>query len=246
MIIDIHAHLWAQSHKRDKLRILKACDVFSINKVYISTLSTYYPSLDEVTELNNLTLGYMKEHPNKIGGFVHVDPRHKNKIDVLTKAIEYDGMEGVKLWVSVLCDDIRVNTVAEKCIEYKIPILLHAFHKATGQLEHESTALNVRELALRYPELKIIMAHMGGNVYHGLRCISDLNNVYADFSGTLVGQGDMEYALKCIGEDRLLFGTDMPMGGRQCIAQVEDACLTKIQKEKIYFRNAMKVLGEGR
>lgn len=143
MIIDIHAHLWADSYKDDKKRILKACETFSMDRVYISSLSSYYPDEAEISKLNNLTLEFMNENPSLIGGFIHVDPRHSNKIDVLCKGIE-NGMEGVKLWVSVYCDDSRVDEVAKTCIEYNIPMLIHAFHKATGQLETETTAVNMQ------------------------------------------------------------------------------------------------------
>lgn len=242
MIIDAHAHLWANHYKDDKRTILKACETFGLSRVYISSLASHYPDYDEINYLNSLTLDFMKERPELISGYVYVDPTHNNKLDVLEKGLDA-GMEGVKLWVAAKCDDYRIDDIAEKCIKYNVPILVHAFQKATGQLDNESTAENVRHLALRYPELKIIMAHMGGNVYFGIRCISDLDNVYTDFSGTMIGTGDIDYAFEAIGEDRLLFGTDMPSGGRQCIAQVEEARLTKDQKDKIYYKNALRVFG---
>lgn len=243
MIIDIHAHLWAVSYKNDRDRILKACEMFSIERIYVSSLSSYYPDKKEIEKLNRLTADFVSDHPRQVGGFVHLDPRHDNKIDVMKRGVEEQGMEGVKLWVSVLCDDPRVNEIAEKCIGYDIPMLVHSFHKSVGQLAFESTGEHVRGLALRYPELKIIMAHMGGNPYHGLRCVSDLENVYPDISGTMSGKGEIEYALECVGADRLLFGTDMPMGGRQCIARIEELEADEGVKRKILHDNAVKILG---
>ncbi len=242
MIIDVHAHLWAGHYEDDKKTILKACELFGIERIYISSLLSYYPDHDEIEYCNNLTLGFMNEQPKLVRGYVYVDPTHKNRVEVLEKGLD-NGMSGVKLWVAAKCDDYRVDDIAEKCIERNAPVLLHAFHKAIGQLEYESTAENVRCIALRYPELKIIMAHFGGNVYHGIRCIEDLNNVFTDFSGTMIGTGDINYTLDSIGEDRILFGTDMATGGRQCIAQVEEAKLTQKQKDKIYYKNALEIFG---
>ena len=51
-------------------------------------------------------------------------------------------------------------------LHYDIPVLVHAMHKANGQCTHENTAQQVAVLARRHPELRILMAHMGGNVYH--------------------------------------------------------------------------------
>ena len=242
MIIDVHAHLWADHYEDDKKTILESCKLFNIEKIYISTLASYYPDHDEIELCNRLTLEFMGEHPGLVHGYVYVDPTHKNRIEVLEKGLG-NGMSGAKLWVAAKCDDYRVDDIAEKCIEHNAPMLLHAFHKAIGHLEYESTAVNVRCLALRYPELKIIMAHLGGNLYHGIRCIADLDNVYTDFSGTMIGTGDINYTTDAIGEDRILFGTDMATGGRQCIAQVEEAVLTQEQKEKIYYKNALAVFG---
>jgi len=240
MIIDVHAHLWADNYKKDKVTILKACELLGINRIYISSIASYYPDYDEINLVNKLTLDFMNEQPGLISGYVYINPANENHMEVLEKGLS-NGMEGVKLWVATKCDDSRVDGIAKKCIEKNVPVLAHAFHKAFGQLEHESTAQNIRCLALRFPELKIIMAHLGGNLYHGLRCIADLKNVYSDFSGTMIGTGDINYAIDIIGEDRILFGTDMPGGGRQCVAQVEEAVLTQEQKDKIYWKNAQKI-----
>lgn len=242
MIIDVHAHLWADRYKEDKKTILKACELYSIDNIYISTISSYNPDTDEIEYCNNLTYDFMKEHPKLVSGYIYVNPSNSNRLDVLKRGLDR-GMEAVKLWVATKCDDNRVNDIAEYCIDKNIPILAHAFHKATGQLESESTAVNVRSLALRYPKLKIIMAHFGGNIYYGLRCVTDLENVYNDFSGTMIGTGDINYAIDTVGEDRILFGTDLPGGGRQCFAQVEEASLTQLQKDKIYYKNAQKIFG---
>ena len=242
MIIDIHAHLWGGAHDENKRQILKSAELFGFNRVYISSILSYNPDEEEIKYLNELTYNFMNEEPAVIGGFVYLNPRHGNSSEIMKRYIE-SGMSGVKLWVSVLCDDPRVNGIAELCIKMNIPMLVHSFHKASGQLENETTSENVRNLAVRYPELRIIMAHMGGNPYHGLRCIADLDNVYPDISGTPIGKGEIDYAVGQIGADRLLFGTDMPYGGRQCIAQVEDSGLSDEEKEKVYYRNALKVLG---
>jgi predicted TIM-barrel fold metal-dependent hydrolase len=242
MIIDIHAHLWGGAYEENKRQIIKSAKLFGFNRVFISSLLSYSPDEQEISFLNELTYNFMKEEPELIGGFVYLNPNHSDSLDVMKKYIE-SGMSGVKLWVSVLCDDYSVEKIAGQCIDMDKPMLVHSFHKATGQLDNESTSENVRNLALRFPELRIIMAHMGGNPYHGLRCIADLPNVYPDISGTPIGKGEVDYALAQVGADRLLFGTDMPYGGRQCIAQIEDSGLSDTDKEKVYYRNALKVLG---
>lgn len=242
MIIDMHAHLWDEHDKENRETITKVLDTFSIDKVFVSTLQVYYPTKEDVTRYNNKTYDFMKSDC-RIGGFIYTDPVHDNSIEVIKKGLD-EGFSAIKLWVSCLVDDQRVNAIAEFCIKENLPILTHAFKKAIGQLPYETSAIHVRNLALRYPELIIIMAHLGGNSYDGIRCISDLKNVYTDFSGTIFRGDDIDYAVEHLGAERILFGTDLPTGCLQCIGQVKGANLTKEQKEMIYYKNTQRILGE--
>ena len=64
--------------------------------------------------INGATAQFMKEQPRHIGGYVYVSPEHKNALDVVRRAIEDDGMEGIKLWVSTYCDDCLLYT--SRCV----------------------------------------------------------------------------------------------------------------------------------
>ncbi|MFO7636399.1 MAG: amidohydrolase family protein [Clostridia bacterium] len=242
MIIDIHAHTWFATYLEDRRSVLSACSRHGFDRVYISTLGVYNPSPKDIAAYNAITHGFMEENPGLIRGFVTVDPVHPDCLEVFKQGIFRQGMEGVKIWVSCLCDDPRVNPLAEACIREGLPLLIHAFKKATGQLPFETTGVHVRSLALRYPELKIIMAHMGGDLYHGLRCIDDLPNVWTDISGTLCGNDDMQYAMGMVGEGRILFGTDMPASPHAALARVEGSGLGDAARERIYYRNALEIL----
>ncbi len=242
MIIDIHAHIWKGRYEQDKREIIKACELYNLSKVYISALGGLYPDVVEIDELNNEAHKFMREQPSYIGGFCYVNPTHDNSINVLKKGIEDYEMSGMKLWVSTFCDDPRVFTLVEMCIEYKVPILVHAFHKATRQLEFESTGPNLANLAKRYPESKIIMAHLAGNCYHGIKPIRDCQNVCVDISGSLFRRDDVDYTVKQIGAERVLFGTDMPGSHLINRGQIEEADLTSEQRELIYYKNAIKIL----
>ncbi|NSW91743.1 MAG: amidohydrolase [Firmicutes bacterium] len=243
MIIDIHAHIWADRYETDKKEIIKACEMYNISKVYISGLRSYYPDKDEISELNYEAYRFMKEYPEHIGGFCYVNPVHDNSINVLKKGIEEYGMSGMKLWVATYCDDPLVFPLVEKCIEYNVPILVHAFKKTINQLEFETTGPNTANLARKYPEARIIMAHLGGNSYHGIKAIRDLKNVWVDISGSIFRRDDVDYTVEQIGVERILFGTDMPGSYLVNLGQIEEANLTPEEKELIYYKNAIKVLG---
>ena len=241
MIIDIHAHIWKGAYRQNREDLLKAAVLYDITKIYISGLGGLYPDEKEIDELNLEVNKFMAERPDKIEGYCYVNPHNANSLDVLKNSIEEYGMSGMKLWVASFCDDPSVFPLVEKCIDYRIPILIHAFHKANNQLEFESLGTNVARLAERYPEARIIMAHLGGNCYNGIKPVRDYENVYVDISGSLFRRDELDYTVKQIGSERILFGTDMIGSFLVNLGQVEEAYLTHEQKAMILYGNALRI-----
>ena len=241
MIVDIHGHLWLHKPEEDKKIILRICKVYNVKKLFLSTIQNEYPDEDEIMRCNDTTYRFMNEHPELIKGMAYINPANRNCTAELKRCIEEFGMSGVKLWVATLCDDERVNPIAEAAIKYGIPILIHCFKKTVGQLEHESTGRNVENLGKRYPELNIIMAHLGSNVYDTIKCIKEYDNIYADFSGSVMRRDDLDYTIKHIGVRRVLFGSDLPGCFEDCVGQVEGAAVTGEERKMIYYRNACKL-----
>ena len=244
MIIDIHAHcrIGDNDYNYGEQIILKAVEKYNINKVYISNLMGRYPNEDEVREGNNAGAKFIKAHPDCIGGFVYVSHEHSNAVDVVKRGIEEQGYEGVKIWISEKCDSNHMDKVAEKTIEYGVPMLIHCFHKSRNQLEKESVGKNIANLAKRFPELKIIMAHMGGNPYNGIPMIKDIKNVWVDISCSFFHSDYLDYTVENIGADRVLFGTDMRGPFLNNVGKVLHANITDEERELIFYKNALKIL----
>ena len=239
-LIDMHAHIFcANDIEHEKRIILRNIEAYGIDRVCVSALDGFFPSTDDVEMMNRAAYLFTKEHPESISAYVYVSPEHENALSVLKKGIEDYAAIGAKVWVSERCDSPKMDTLSEALIAYGKPLLIHSFKKSTGQVACESTAENVRALALRYPELKIIMAHVDGNCYEGVECIRDLKNVYVDISGSTARRGEVEYAVEHLGEDRVLFGSDatgcsfaVPYG------KVLDARVSCEAREKILWKNA--------
>ncbi|MFK7695759.1 amidohydrolase family protein [Paenibacillus sp. HJGM_3] len=241
MIIDAHTHVWGERYEASTRDLLKACEQYHIDKLYVSGLQTHYSDSSEIARLNGDVHRFMREQPGLVEGYCYVNPANDDAQDVLKRGIEEYGMSGMKLWVATFCDDPRVFPLVEMCIGYKVPILIHAFHKAVGQLEHESTGVHVARLAARYPEAKLLMAHFGGNGYHGIKAIRDCPNVWADFSGTYFRRDELDYAIGQIGAGRIVFGSDMNITYLVNVGQLEEAELTPEEKDLIYYKNALKL-----
>ncbi|MDF2667743.1 MAG: hypothetical protein K0R67_49 [Paenibacillus sp.] len=241
MIIDAHAHVWGNQYEESTRTLLKACEQYGISKLYVSGLLSHDPDPAEIAMLNADVSRFMKEQPDLVEGYCYVNPNHVDALDVLKQGIEQYSMSGMKLWVATLCDDPKVYPLVEQCIDYNVPILIHSFHKAIGQLEHESTGVHVARLAKRYPKAKILMAHFGGNAYHGIKAIRDCPNVWSDFSGTYFRRDELDYAVRHIGVGRIIFGSDIIITYLVNVGQLEEAELTLEEKQMIYSQNAMKL-----
>ena len=240
-IVDVHGHLWLGSAEKNKETILKICTAYNVKKLFISTLQGYYPDESEIRNCNDATYGFMQERPGLIKGLAYINPANHNCMDELKRCISELGMSGIKLWVATRCDDERVNPVAEAAIRYDIPVEIHSFKKTVGQLEHESTGIHVENLGKRYPELKIIMAHIGSNVYDAVKCVKEYNNIFIDFSGSIMRRDDLDYTIKHVGVSRILFGSDMPGSFENCVGQVEGAAITGEERRMIFYGNACKL-----
>ena len=246
MVTDVHAHVMTHNIDGGKRNLLNVAERFGVDRYYISTIDGA-ESPDEATIDfdNKVTLDFMKEQPDLIKGYVYINPRNANALDVLKKGIEEDGMSGVKLWIATYADDPLVYPIMEKMIEYNKPVLFHTFVKAVGQLRYETTSYHIGNLAERYPESKIIMAHLGGEPYHAIRNVVKYKNVWIDHSGTLVGSNDLQHTIDLVGVDRVLFGSDMPITYAGAYGQVLEAKLTDEERQKIFWKNTAELFGEG-
>jgi predicted TIM-barrel fold metal-dependent hydrolase len=120
--------------------------------------------------------------------------------------------------------DERYQIVYDMCTEYGLPVMIHTgdvfYSRAKVKYSHP---LNIDDIAVDNPELKIVMCHIGNPWITDCQEILYKNkNVYADISGLVVGNftlsGQIHYASK-IKEilnyvddpHHLLYGSDWPI-----------------------------------
>ncbi len=97
------------------------------------------------------------------------------------------------------------------------------------------------------PELRIVAAHFGGYCMweRAKQCLVG-RNVWLDTSSSIAFLGSEAAAeiVKAHGVDRVLWGSDYPAVQPQtAIAQLQSLGLSAEDQEKIFFRNAEKLLG---
>jgi len=117
--------------------------------------------------------------------------------------------------------------------------------------EERSNPLHFVEYADAFPEVRIILAHIGcgwdGDVTRQVRAVlaSKHGNIYADTSSAKsVTPGLIEWAVREAGPEKVMFGTDTPCyHAAMQRARIDGAEMEDEQKLDVLFRTALSVFG---
>ena len=179
------------------------------------TSPVYFPSPADLTHGNDALLALQREHPNRIRGYVCVNPNYRDHARAEIARCLDAGMIGIKLAASRRASDPLLDPIGKLARERRVPVLHHIWqHRRRDWPGQEaSDAGDLGALALRHPEVQFILAHIGGggDWQHSLAAVRDIPNLHVDLSGSGVDGGMLEACLEAVGVERLLWGTDLTM-----------------------------------
>jgi len=168
---------------------------------------------------NDYVASYVARDPARLIGFGSVDPSSPSALDELERMKGDLGLVGCKLgpiYQNVDPLGPEFLRVCEALERLELPLLIHqgtTFSRAGSLLQ--ARPILIDEIALRYPELRIVIAHLGHPWFdEAIAVIRRHPHVYADVSA-LVGRRWLLYqalvsAVEYRTEHKLLFGTDFP------------------------------------
>jgi len=249
VVIDCHAHLChhSQADYREKdLLLIEAADKLGIDKLCCSILTPRRPATPEgFRECNGWLAEAIEQFPGRVLGYCYVNPGHTSEaLDEIRRSIEERGFMGVKLYNEHVCTEPVVFPVVELAIELRVPILHHAgrIHHPFPEQPNISDGGDLAELGRRYPEARIICAHVGGggDWEWTIKALRHAPNIYLDTSGSVVDDDMIGLAASTLGTDRLLFGCDMSMTAG--IGKIRAADLEEADKQKILGGNMTRLL----
>jgi predicted TIM-barrel fold metal-dependent hydrolase len=213
--------------------------------------------------INDAVATFVAAHPERLIGFMALHPHDPTCLDEFERCRSDLGMRGIKLGANYQNFDpleARALAIYERAQRYNMPIL---FHQGTSPVREAPIRLSypllMDEIAIRYPDLKIIMAHVG-HPWQVDTCvvIRKHPNVYADISANFYRPfsfwEQMVKATEWNVLDKLLFGTDFPVTTvqetidhmRNVNAIVEGTRLPRVSEEAIdaiIHRDALTLLG---
>ena len=244
-VVDAHVHNW--SLFADTAYLIGCLDRFGLDAmVMLSDLNGgYLPTTEQVAESNAATARLRDTVGERVIPFCYVNAMHTEQ--ALAQIVRWSraGFCGLKLWVSQRGTDCRTHAVVEAAIEVGWPVFYHSYYRTHGDPPGaEAPPLDIAELACRYPEVQLIMAHMGAQFEHGLRAVADCPNVSVDYAGSINEKGAYETGLALLGPERVVFGTDLPGADYYVNAgRVLELDATDAVKQQIFAGNILRILG---
>jgi len=248
-IWDLHCHLSGVPGTTPEARLeklLEYADRMGIARlcVFMGMDWSYDPSPENMRHENDEVLRALRRFPDRAFGFVYLNPKHTQaSLDELNRCVRDGPMVGVKLWVAQHCNAPEINPLIERASALKALVFQHTWLKITGNLPGESTPMELAELASRHTQAMLVCGHSGGDWEQGLRAIRPHKNVYADLGGGDPTAGFTEMAVRELGAERVLYGSDV--GGRSFasqLAKVMGADIPKSARRLILGENLKRLL----
>lgn len=258
MIVDCHTHLGLHNNKdfeaNDLLDSMKKARIDS-SLVIANRTRGEAVSTDDIVQITE------KNPQLKAIGNIEFDTLNEDQIEKLKRYLESRKIFGVKFYLGYeefYPDDPKFFNLYSFCEKNGFPVVYH-----TGVLEvgykgllKYSHPLTIDAVAANFPNLKIVIAHMGNPWILDCAAVMLKNaNVYMDLSGFFdeykpIATDQIDYFIKRLWEFRqfvgefgkCLFGTDWPLyDQKEYLDAVLKLPLNNEESELIFWKNAQKI-----
>jgi hypothetical protein len=255
-IIDSHTHptLYGKNSTRTEVgRIVSYGQSFGVEKMVVLGDVLLYgrlPNREQVQAINDKTLELTSWFPDYFVGFCFLNPTlgEQHVLAETNRCIRDRGMKGIKLEIcNNASDDRWMRPIMNQALALGVPVLQHSADQTNiSQRAYHSNPEDTALLGKRYPEARIIMAHLTACGMRGVRAVADIPNIYVDTSAYQPEYGLVEYALQKLGANRLLFGSDLTIRDLPVqIGRILGANLDEEAQDLIFYQNIQTLLNLG-
>jgi predicted TIM-barrel fold metal-dependent hydrolase len=251
-IIDVHTHpILRHDHRgmvgADQLiRRAKAHGIVHVVALGDVLAFGRSPTARQIRIINDETSALMAAHRGFVTGFCHLNPTVGER--AVREEIERcaaRGFRGLKLEIANNAQDVCMRPLMEEAEQRGLVVLQHAWSMTKiRERSFHTDPEDVATLAQRFPNVRIIMAHLTGCGVRGVLAVKGCVNVWVDTSGAAPESGIVEYAVEQLGAERVLYGSDVPIRDFGCaIARIAGSGLSARAQRRILYDNARSLLG---
>ncbi len=248
MIIDGHIHIGKTEKTKRSYTLETYYNLMKRNNV---DKSMVMPNLSSIIDTSILNKQLMDEYlssdlKENFYPLIVMDPKDRKtlrQIDTYS-----DIIHGLKYHPSISetpLDDPALYDFLDCAFKLKLPVLIHCGRHWRSNIKY------IVRVAKKLESINFIAAHLGGNATDiiekaiDILAIEKLDNVYLDTSaGKLPWL--IEEAIKNIGLDKIIFGSDEPYADLTVSKYCIDLChITDSDKEELFHKNFERVYING-
>lgn len=260
MIIDFHTHCFPDELARKTIPHLSKISGFlnvtdgtlggilenmQKNNVDVSVVLNIATNPHQEEKVNDFAISLDKNKNIVSFGSVHPEGNWEYTLDKLKD----NGIKGIKLhpdYQGFFIDEARMNPVYEGILKRDFVLIFHTgVDDGIGEPTH-ATPERIKNVLGMFRSQKVVLAHMGG-----FRMQSEAfekivgEDIYLDTScsAEFIEKDYFEKMVISHGVDKILYATDLPWTNPQKeIGLIESLDISKEEKEKIFYKNAYKLL----
>lgn len=242
MIIDAHSHLGHDYVYEEDLTLDLLLTNMEKNKVDVSIVQPGTAlDLEEVVRQHNEIAALAKKMPGRIYGMANPNPHLRADAyrKELERCVDTLGFVGVKLHPQAHAVNPSLSAgkkVFETALDLEIPVMVH-----TGDGIPWTLPSVLIPIAMKYPELRIVMAHCGTAMFVSEAIIAAnlCPNIYLEPSW--LPSDATRNLCKTLGADRVMFGSDAGENIATELAKFGSINLAKEELEWCLCKTAAKV-----
>ncbi|MEM2136933.1 MAG: amidohydrolase family protein [Candidatus Methanomethylicia archaeon] len=229
MIIDSHMHMGSVSgasiNSISGEYLVSIMDMFNIDYGFVTSLSS---SLKH----NKIVMGEVLRFPNRFIGFYWVNPMRNSILEEVSKVVG-KGFMGIKLRPETDGYSLFNISMLQPVLDFAMKMELIVYVHCSGFGVSHANAFNT--ICDLYPDLKVIIGHMAQGSLEAIKAAVKHDNILLETS-TYHYEKFLLYAIKTLGSNRILFGSDFPYSN----VSLE---ISKIIQLNIPMEDKYKILG---
>lgn len=247
VIVDGHTHFGREGKGLPPNSVEDLLTIMDRNGIDAVVTCAPYSSIGEdrtYDEANEFIAESMRAVPGRIVGFVRINPHlQENALKSIEEGVRKHGFMGIKYHPRNEAFPINSEELsfplAELAVKLRVPILIHTGEPDTYGFAQPTL---VGDLADSFPDLTLIIGHMGKRLFEDAILVGKwFENVILETS--FRNPRDIARAVRKVGADRVIYGSDMPFGLPEIEMMKVRVCdISEEEKELVLGGNISRIL----